>query len=75
MTKTEYEEIVPVLLKDGYEPVPPIAGNAARIDYEICKDGDCESCGCKGTSYRPFTKEGHYRSFSVCPNCGDAFEF
>jgi hypothetical protein len=60
----------------GYEPTAP-SRFARRIDREVCSTSECEHCGHKRLSYRPWwnRKLRSYRAWGVCQACGHVTEF
>lgn len=58
----------------GYRPVGP-SREAEQIDASVCAESDCDECGHHGMRYQPYTQNGSYRAFAVCPRCKHSVEF
>ena len=63
-----------ILLKEGYRPGAPSA-EATKIDRMIASRSICNSCHIQGMEYAPYSKEGSYRAFAICPRCKYFIEF
>lgn len=71
-------ELMRKMEDEGYAPGYPGSIETAdhAIDAELCINNICDNCGHQGLEYRPFVDHvsQNFRSFSQCPNCGNAEE-
>jgi hypothetical protein len=67
------DQIVMGMLEEGWDCRAPSVEICIN-DAECAEKHPCKQC--KGSlHYEPFVKEGRYRAFTVCMDCGDVREF
>jgi hypothetical protein len=72
------DELTNRMAEEGYVPGFPGSMETANhaIEAELCINGVCEKCNHMGLEYKPFVDRSSqdFRTFSQCPNCGNAEE-